>query len=190
MAHDVHTTSAFVLSSANVQDADKLFWLLTEDLGLVFASARSVREETSKLRYSLGDLSYTRTSLVRGRGLWRLTGAENNHKEKLPPSAIEIFGRIATLVRRVMPTDEENKEVFTIVKKAYDTLLIDETNGKMVEILAVARVLYQLGYLSRTSEYKGIIDTDDFSDETITKASIIENKMVDDINSGLSESQL
>lgn len=190
MAHDVHTTSAFVLSSANVQDSDKLFWLLTEDLGLVFASARSVREETSKLRYSLSDLSHTRVSLVRGRGLWRLTGAETNTDERLTLKAKEVFGRIATLVRRVMPTDEENKEIFDIVQCAYNTLLIHETDLKLIEILTVARALYHLGYVSCTPEYRGIIDSFDFNEETIKKVAAIENNMVDVINSGLAESQL
>lgn len=190
MAHDVHTTEAFVLSSANVQDADKLFWLLTEDLGLLFASARSVRKEASKLRYFLTDLSSARVSLVRGRGLWRLTGAEMGESEGLPITSIETFGRIATLVRRVMPTDEENKEIFEIVRNVREVLVEESDTMEIVEAVAVARILYQLGYLSCTSEYQGIIDTPNFDTETLDRAGAIEKKLIYDINSGLTESQL
>lgn len=191
MAHDVHTTEAFVLSSADVQDADKLFWLLTKDLGLLFASARSVREETSKLRYSLSDLSHARVSLVRGRGIWRITGAENISAEQFTSSKAEIFGKIATLVRRVMPTDEENEDVFEIIKNTRDILLEEnEENFEIVEIVSVARILYQLGYLSCTQEYKGIIDVLHFDSSLLMSAERIKKKLLDDINIGLSESQL
>lgn len=190
MAHAVHTTHALVLGSADVQDADRLFWLLTEDLGLLFASAKSVREETSKLRYALQDLSQPRVSLVRGRGLWRLTGAEENGAEKLNLAASKVFGRIAALIRRVMPTDEDNPEVFAVVSNARKALAWPKADIQTIERITVARVLYQLGYLSCTQEYRGIVDSLDYGEEVLERGDELGQKLIHDINAGLAESQL
>lgn len=191
MAHTVHTTHALVLGSSHVQDADKLLWLLTEDLGLLFASAKSVREEVSKLRYALQDLSYSRVSLVRGRGLWRLTGAEIVESTRLPVDAAVVLGRITTLARRVVPTEEENKAIFTIVHNTQKALsTVSEKQFEVIEQVSVARILYQLGYVSCTSEYQGVVDTTHISNELLERAALLSRQLLDDINIGLSESQL
>jgi len=190
MSHAVHTTHALVLGSAYVQDADRLFWLLTEDFGLIFASAKSVREETSKLRYSLQDLAQPRVSLVRGRGLWRLTGAEENNTAKLNGEEAQALGRIAALVRRVMPTDDTNHEVFSILNNARIELSKRTRDPQAVEYITVARVLYQLGYLSCTDEYRGLVDSINFDSAIFTQAEKLSGKLIHDINAGLTESQL
>lgn len=190
MAHAVHTTNAVVLSSADVQDADKLFWLLTKDFGLVFASARSVRREASKLRYSLQDLAQVDVSIVRGKGLWRITGAQYAGMPALSVTQQQVFGRIATLVRRVMPTDEENDMLFTIMTTTRAALMEEESDAEAIERLAVARVLYQLGYLSCTPEYTGLIDTLTFDADALTQSTTLKDVLLLDINAGLNESQL
>ncbi len=190
MAHTVHTTSALVLGSTEVQDADKLFWLFTEDFGLLFASAKSVREEVSKLRYTLQDLSQPRVSLVRGRGLWRITGAEENGAKKLPLEAAQVFGRVAALVRRLVPTDEENQELFTMLRTTRASLAHKEADVRTIENVAVARLLYQLGYLSCTLEFEGIVDTLDFNENVLEKAKKLNKTLIHEINDGLAESQL
>lgn len=190
MSHAVHTTRSLVLGSAPVQDADKLFWLLTEDFGLIFASAKSVREETSKLRYMLQDLAHSRVSLVRGRGLWRITGAEEAGVAQLSVQRQAVFGRISALVRRLMPTEEENVVIFTIVENAYTQLLNEGVDESIVEQLAVARLLYQLGYLSCTDEYKGCIDTLHMDEAILERAAQYGVQLTTHINAGLTESQL
>jgi len=190
MAHAVHTTKAIVLGSADVQDADKLFWLLTEDFGLLFASAKSIREETSKLRYALQDLALPRVSLVRGRGIWRITGAEENKTEHLPMEAAEIFGRLSKLARRLMPSDEKNPELFSVLQNARKALVKDSNDLETIESVTVARMLYHLGYLSCTPEYRGIIDTQHFDEEIFVEGKKMARKLIHDINSGLEESQL
>lgn len=43
---------------------------------MLYASAKSVREERSKQRYALQEFSHARVTLVRGRSGWKVTGAE------------------------------------------------------------------------------------------------------------------
>jgi len=190
MAHVVHTTDALVLSSAGVQDADKLFWLFTEDLGLLFASAKSVREEKSKLRFALQDLSVAKVSLVRGRGLWRLTGAEENGAQKLESTKAQVYGRITSLARRLVPSEEENPELFSVLYNARQALAENEELEEVVESITVARMLYQLGYLTCKEDYKGLVDTTHFDTEIYEKGGKITKKLIHDINGGLAESQL
>lgn len=191
MAHDVHTTRALVVGSSAVQDADKLFWLLTEDFGLLFASAKSIREESSKLRYVLQDLAEVRISLVRGRGLWRITGAEEVASAGvLQTHEAEIFGKIAALLRRVVPTDELYSDLFDCVCNARNELLQGEYDTEIVETLTVARMLYQLGYLSCTHEYRGVVDVVHFDENSVQVGTTLKQKLIHDINNGLTESQL
>jgi len=68
-----YTTEAVVLGSRDAGEANKYYFLLTRELGLIHAFAQGVRELKSKLRYSLAELSYVKVSLVRGKEKWRLT---------------------------------------------------------------------------------------------------------------------
>ncbi len=190
MAHAVHTTNAVVLGSADVQDADKLLWLLTKDFGLLFASAKSVRREVSKLRYALQDLAHSDVSLVRGKGIWRVTGAQHAGAPTLNTAQAAVFGRIATLVRRVMPTDDENEALFTIITTTRTALASEQADTDVIEHLTVARILYQLGYLSCTSVYTGLIDTLTLTEKDFTRTATLKDALLADINAGLNESQL
>lgn len=193
MAHEVHTTDALVLASTDVQDADKLFWLLTKDFGLIFASAKSVREEVSKLRYSLGDLTYTKVSLVRGKGMWRITGADTQtHIYALGPDEQVVFGRIAALVRRVVPTDEVQDTIYDIIFNAFVAFATptQENEREIIEHLAVARLLYRLGYVLDSSEYGTLLHTTSYEPVTETCTPEQQALLVTAINHGLLESQL
>ncbi len=184
MAHEVHTTNAIVLASADVQDADKLFWIFTEDFGLIFASAKSVREETSKLRYALQDLTQTKVSLVKGRGMWRITGAEAPIEAlNLDIDSKVIFGKVSTLVRRVVPVDQKNTDIYTILVDVY-TALHNGIAISRVEEIAVVRILFNLGYVSPSSNLETILQGNDFNIEYDKKT------LIDVINTGLVESQL
>ena len=188
MAHALYTTPALVLGSLDTKDADKAYWLLTHDFGLIIASAKSVREEVSKLRYALADLAHARVTLVRGRAGWRLTGAE----QLSPPLSHEhqvVFGRIAVLARRLLPTDEVHVAVYELLHDAY-MHLVHTQYLKESETLTVARLLYMLGYLSCTPAYRGLVDTAVISEDALARTTALLPSLIEDINGGLAQSQL
>lgn len=189
MAHKLHTTPAVVLQSAPTREADRIFWLLTQDLGLVVASAQSVREETSKMRYALTDLSHVRVTLVQGRTVWRITGAESVSSGLLSNKQQEVYGRIVALVRRVVPTDEVCTDVFRLLCNTHSALK-NHADMQSIEVLCVGRLLYATGYLSCIDAYKGIIDTETFSEEIFEEVRALHTQLSQDINGGLAESQL
>ncbi|HFC76631.1 MAG TPA: hypothetical protein ENJ27_00135 [Candidatus Moranbacteria bacterium] len=71
--HNIYNTEGIVLSSFGVGEANKFFHIFTRELGLIQATAQSVRELKSKNRYGLQDFSVSDFSLVRGRDIWRIT---------------------------------------------------------------------------------------------------------------------
>ena len=76
MAYEIYITDALVCGSRNSNTSDRSHLLFTREAGMLWASAKSVREERSKHRFALQDFSLVRASLVRGKGGWRITGTE------------------------------------------------------------------------------------------------------------------
>ena len=76
MAYQTYTTKGYICGSFTRNTSDKYYFIFTRDAGMVVASARSVRDEKSKLRYGLQDFSLSDVSLVRGRHDWRIVGVE------------------------------------------------------------------------------------------------------------------
>jgi len=192
MAHEVHTTEAIVLASANVQDSDRLFWLLTEDFGLLFASAKSVREEVSKLRYSLQDLAHVRVSLVKGRGFWRITGAyiDGEENQQLTTTKLKTFGRIVTLVRRLLLKEERNDALFSVVARARIALSSGIHAEDIIETITVARILYHFGYFPYIDGKDEFIKSDSLSEDVIYGIEKRKKEILNYINQGLVESHV
>lgn len=162
MSYAVYTTRGFILGSAPSGEASKTYSIYTEDFGLVAARAQGVRLLASKLRYNLEEYSLATLSLVRGREVWRVTGAE---KEHLPRSGAQARARILNLTRRLVQGEERNDGLFSAL-----LYLGDE---KLSETAILAEILGALGYLDKEA-LKGKSD----------------REMVVEINRALKETQL
>src|SRR5512146_101812 len=75
MSHHIYNTRALVLGSRTRGERDRVFALLTRDVGLVKALAQGVRRESSKLGGVLMDYAISDVSLVKGKNAWRITTA-------------------------------------------------------------------------------------------------------------------
>jgi len=150
--HHIYHTEGIILGSRNFGEAGKYYYLLTRELGLVVASASGVRKHSSKLRFILQDFNYLNFDLVRGKDFWRLTSALTTGKlENLTKNfeTFKIVGNIARLLRRLLPGEEANEALF-------DSLIQDLASlesaaaGEIqnIEVVAVLRILRNLGYLS------------------------------------------
>lgn len=143
-------TECLVLRSYERGEADRVFALLTEDFGLVRARASAVRRENSRMRYALQTGARARISLIRGSRGWRVAGAEAG--SVLAPenvSGLAVFARLAALIERLVQGEEGNIYLFASCAEAHAALsILSREHHHLVEILAVARTLYALGYLS------------------------------------------
>ncbi len=114
--YHLYYTDAIVLGAAPSGEGSKTISLFTRELGLITATAQSVREERSKLRYGLQDFSYSHITLVRGKEYWRITGAEC--VEHLLSGSLEperMIGRVCRLLRRLLAGEEKNEPLFCAV---------------------------------------------------------------------------
>ncbi len=140
MSYAVYTTRGFILGSAPSGEASKTYSIYTEDFGLIKGKAQGVRLLVSKLRYNLEDYSFATFSLVRGREVWRITGAE---KEFAPMSDARVRARILNLTRRLVQGEERNDALFAA--------LLSLKDESVSETSALASILDALGYLDKKS---------------------------------------
>lgn len=145
-----YQTEAIVLATRESGEADKSFALYTREFGLVRARATAVRAEKSKMRSALQLFARANVALVRGKSGWRLAGAHalaGFAGDDL--KSIGAFARIAELTVRLVAGEERNDYLYDALTSAHETLTLTSVEAvPMVEIVAVARVLYALGYIS------------------------------------------
>lgn len=79
MAIDKYTTKSIVLASYPQGEHDRVYKLFTRDFGMVMAHAKSIRRLESKLRSHIEPGNLSVVTLVKGRDIWRLVGAEREY---------------------------------------------------------------------------------------------------------------
>ena len=141
MSYHIYTTRGLVLSSRPQGEADRVYSILTRDLGLIWASARAVRKEESKLRGALEPFSLSQISLVKGRERWRATSAE--HIRTVTRSI--FIAQPLALLERLVQGEACHTELFDTVELALPAPELDDD----FEIKLVSNILYHLGYLRK-----------------------------------------
>ena len=159
MSHTLYTTECIVLGSYDSGEANRYISLFTKEIGLVRAVARSIREEKSKLRYSLQSFSFTDATLVRGREVWRITGAQERyslHKElKDKREKLFVVTQILNLLQRLVHGEERNDYLFNTLNNGFEFIKENKLNKeslKNFEHLIVLRIVYSLGYIAKKDD--------------------------------------
>lgn len=188
--HELRVCEGIVLGKRGVGEANLLVSILTPDLGLVRAMARSARVEHSKLRYGLEPLTRARFSFVRGKNEWKLTGAEE--VVRLTTTAhttarTRQAGRVAKLLLRLIHGEEVAPPLYESVKEGLGALLRtqDASTAESIESILVLNILYHLGYLPHSEELKGFIHADFFSVEMAEEAARSRRLLMRAINESL-----
>ncbi|MCA9363736.1 recombination protein O N-terminal domain-containing protein [Candidatus Kaiserbacteria bacterium] len=191
MAYQTYITDALVCASCDRNTADRAYLLFTREAGMVWANARSVREERSKQRFALQDLSYARSTLVHGKTGWRVAGVEpiQNFYYTAPSREVRAFlKKSVRLLRRVMHGDTPHPTLFdrTIAAcRESDTL-----DPKDLELIFSLGALAELGYVDPTATIVPLLPPAALADAVgeLTDATRTECEKV--IASGLAHSQL
>ncbi len=194
MSYSVYTTPALVLSTRNMGEANRMYTLLTRDVGTINATAQSVRLEKSKLRYSLQLLSFSEVSLVRGRGGWRVTNAyaqSNLFFEFKESKKQDLAIKISRLLRRLLAGESPDPDLFRVVTDGFEVLyVLREEEVADFELVFVMKILASLGYGT------GLKELHNFEDHHVGDAELREfagkNKrlLVKEINTALRASGL
>ncbi len=179
------TTEGVVCAKRGIGEADALVSILTRELGLVRAAARSARVTHSKLRYGLEPLTAARYSFVKGRQEWRLVQIENprNLFVSSSPAQRAAAGRISQLLLRLIHGQEPNPQLYQDVVEGF-ALLSSTKSTDEIEVVLVLRILSRLGYLPHTEALAPFVD-EQFSLELSAQALASRALLVRAINEAL-----
>jgi hypothetical protein len=148
--HTIHHTKAVILRSQSTRESDKMYWLFTEDFGLVVAVATGVRKAGSKLAGQLVDYSFVESDLVKGRDVWRLISATSicaplagQTQNPLARAYVRILGA----VDRFVIDEGVHGDIFATLREAGDMVGGAYTDAKRFDTLVIWRILVSLGYI-------------------------------------------
>lgn len=197
MAYHIYTTDGFVLKSVPSGEADKFFFIVTRDLGLIVATAKSVRKVGSKLSNGLEDFSRSLFSFVRGRHAWKVTSVKphfNSYRKIQGDKQKQLLWvRILSLVRRLVKGEEKHEEIFLLLENLFSHLSLrrySDAELLAIESITILELLSLLGYMNIREEYRSFLPLQSFSDENTNKANKLQKIILIDINHALGASQL
>lgn len=151
MSYLTYTTEALVCGAINQNTADRIYRLFTREMGMLYASAKSVREERSRQRYALQEFSHIRVSLIRGKNMWKVGSVESINNDYDDAISREARGSVAIIyrtLRRFIQGEEASVELFDFCQEALTTLTSELKRRTAVELYVQIRILLFLGYLS------------------------------------------
>lgn len=152
MSYVTYTTEAIVCGTFDRQGANRTYLLFTEEAGMLYAEAQSVREEKSKQRYSMQDFSLIRISLLRGKSNWRVGSVEpirNFYFEAKDRQTRGSLAKILKMLRRFLKGEESVPEVYKDIKESLDLLTNPSLDRDLLDLLVEVRFLTKLGYVSK-----------------------------------------
>lgn len=160
MSYQTYTTEAIVVGSFISNTADKSYLLFTKEAGLLYATARSVREERSLQRHALQDFSHITVSLIKGKSGWRIgsvSGETNYFSITNSRSARGSVVRVVKLIRRYIQGEEPHPELFVEFATALTIIGQDDiVNRPLVEEIITTRLLNTLGYIDEPTLQKTV----------------------------------
>ena len=193
--HNIYTTKAIIIKSISIGEANKLYLLLTKDLGFIKATAQGVRLAKSKLKSSLQDFYCVNISLVRGKEIWRITSAQNTRQVRLVGNLDKIFviKNIFSLLLRLIHGEEKNEKLFECIEEFYkfifdNSLTLDSL--KDLETLIVLRILYNLGYFKKTENFMDCLNSSEVSVSILENFKSKRKQAILEINLSLKETHL
>jgi recombinational DNA repair protein (RecF pathway) len=154
MAYSTYTTEALVCGTFNRNTADRSYLLFTKEAGMLFAEARSVREERSRQRFALQDFSYVRVSLIKGKSSWKIGSIESKTNYFSSATSKEARGSVVSLfrlLRRFFSGSEAAPALFEYVVAGLQLLAIETANRDVLEKILHVRLLMELGYVDNSN---------------------------------------
>ena len=198
MTYRIYHTDGYIIDSSISGESNKVFTILTSELGTIIATAQGVRKLQSKLRYSLQDLTFAKFALVRGKEIWRITGAEKIitiYDKKVPIQIRQSLARILAFIKRLSPGEAVNKKVFEEFGKLHRSLVsskIIRSHNDLIAIenLAYLRIAHHFGYGTPSEKLKTIVYSSSWNVEVRDSALELIDEVKREVSSVLQESQL
>lgn len=152
MSYQTYITEALVCGTFNRNTADRSYLLFTKEAGMLFAEARSVREERSRQRFALQDFSLVRVSLIKGKATWKVGSIESVTNYFAVAHSKEARGSVVStlkFLRRFFSGQEAAPELFDTIIAALTLLSGEVANRDFLEQVLQVQILLELGYVDK-----------------------------------------
>lgn len=138
MAIEKYITRCIILESYDQGEHDRAYKVFTREFGLLICQAKSIRKLESKLRAHMLPRSLSLITLVQGKEVWRLVGAE---KETIVSPYIH---EVTTLLKRFVRGEGAHKALYDrIISFLSSKEIYDESSARL---LLYYILLVELGY--------------------------------------------
>jgi recombinational DNA repair protein (RecF pathway) len=151
VSYKTYTTEAFVCGSYLSQTSDKSYLLFTQEAGMLYATAKSVREEKSKQRYALQDFSHVRVTLVKGKSGWKVGSAQalgnlfTSARSRSERALVHhVFRELRTYVHGEVPLTQTFLDLCEVCEQSLFESGMQDAIG---DIFAL-RLFFVLGYIN------------------------------------------
>ena len=193
--HHIYTTKAIIIRSIPIGEANKYYFLLTEDLGFIRAIAQGVRLDKSKLKGHLQDFCFVLISLVKGKNIWHITSVQTLGRADILKDTNKLIAikNIFNLLTRLLHGEEKNEALFLSIESFYNFLLKNKLtldNVKNLETTTVLRILFHLGYFKKSFELIDFVKDNELSLEILNLFESKKKIAILDINNALNETHL
>ncbi|MEN9338418.1 MAG: hypothetical protein RI945_143 [Candidatus Parcubacteria bacterium] len=169
MAIEKYTTEGFILRQYEQGENDLVYKIWTEDFGVLFAVAKSIRKINAKLRMQSRKHDFIAFTIVKGKDVWRLVGVEELKETFLyNKKDLSVKKIIAESVDKFLEEKKPYRKLFQRMKSFFD-LESDFINLPInkLKILIYYIVLVDTGYAdakiigaSSLEEYKSFSPKD------------------------------
>ncbi|MES2224225.1 MAG: recombination protein O N-terminal domain-containing protein [Patescibacteria group bacterium] len=184
--HHKYTTLGFIVNTRGSKEADMLYSIYTQDFGMVFASATSVRLSKSKLRPHLFVGVLLSLTVLKTKTGWKLVEAKQaGDMISLKHAGYKIFARMLSVLKSLIHGEEKNESLFEILENMYHLILKkgDQEIEEGVEMLGMIKILGALGYGTDIGIAKYI--DKDFDDATLAEIQLEKSEIIKEINKAL-----
>lgn len=137
MAIEKYTTQCIIVESFDQSENDRVYKLFTREFGMLIVHAKSIRKLESKLRAHILPRTISLVTLVHGREVWRLVGAEEL------ASVGEYIHEVTSLVSRFIRGEGAHKALYDRLIQFLGT---KNYGSKMSRMLLYYILLVDLGY--------------------------------------------
>lgn len=176
MSIEKYTTEAFILREYEQGENDIVYKIWTRDFGIVFVLGKSIRKINSKLHLVMKKNDFLNVTLVKGKDVWRLTGAEEWKQKAIykdediitdyKKNILNTKKIISDVINKYLEEKKTYKKLFDKMKSIFeieDKSFLSNINN--LKILINYLVLVDTGYAD--AEIIGVKDIEEYKNFSI-----------------------
>lgn len=156
LMYEIESTQGYVLSYYNQGESDRRYRIVTQDRGVIFVSAISVRKEASKLKHFLQKFNLVEIEIISSKSGYRITGGQllqQISSNQLSFIGLSALDRVGELIGRLSQNQDADSDIFTIFGDLAHVLQdtgLSSAQIYIIEMWGTARVLNDFGYFDVT----------------------------------------